>query len=39
VIYLLDENKIIKAKRIESEQLDGLIDMLEKEKEREKKKP
>ncbi|HEX8516848.1 MAG TPA: redoxin domain-containing protein [Bacteroidia bacterium] len=37
VIYLLDENKIIKAKRIESEQLEGLIDMLDKEKE--KKKP
>jgi peroxiredoxin len=37
VIYLLDENKIIKAKRIESEQLDGLIDILDKEKE--KKKP
>ncbi len=32
VIYLLDENKIIKAKRIDSEQLDGFIDMLEKEK-------
>lgn len=32
VIYLLDENKIIKAKRIESEQLENLIDMIEKEK-------
>jgi peroxiredoxin len=39
VIYLLDENKIIKAKRIESEQLENLIDMLDKEKEKEKKKP
>lgn len=34
VIYLLDENKIIKAKRIDSEQLDGIIDALEKEKEK-----
>jgi peroxiredoxin len=32
VIYLLDENKIIRAKRIDADQLDGLIDMLEKEK-------
>jgi peroxiredoxin len=32
VIYLLDENKIIRAKRVESEQLDGIIDMLEKNK-------
>jgi peroxiredoxin len=32
VIYLLDENKIIKAKRIDTEQLSGFIDMLEKEK-------
>lgn len=37
VIYLLDENKIIKAKRIDVEQLDGYIDFLEKIKEREKK--
>lgn len=34
VIYLLDENKIIKAKRIDSEQLDGIIDALEKEKQK-----
>lgn len=32
VIYLLDENKIIKAKRIDSEQLENLIDAFEKEK-------
>jgi peroxiredoxin len=32
VIYLLDENKIIKAKRIDSEQVGNFIDMLEKEK-------
>ena len=32
VIYLLDENKIIKAKRIDSEQLGNFIDQLEKEK-------
>ncbi len=38
VIYLLDENKIIKAKRIDSDQLDGFIDMLEKEKGKEKEK-
>lgn len=38
VIYLLDENKIIKAKRIESEQLENLIDMIEKEKELAKEK-
>jgi peroxiredoxin len=31
VIYLLDENKIIKAKRIESDQLENLIDILDKE--------
>jgi hypothetical protein len=37
VIYLLDENKKIKAKRIDVEQLDGYIDYLEKMKEREKK--
>ncbi len=34
VIYLLDENKIIKAKRIDSEQIEGIIDALEKEKEK-----
>jgi thiol-disulfide isomerase/thioredoxin len=38
VIYLLDENKKIKAKRIDVEQLDGYIDHLEKIKEMEKKK-
>jgi peroxiredoxin len=38
VIYLLDENKIIKAKRIESEQLENLIDILDKEKEQQKNK-
>lgn len=32
VIYLLDENKIIRAKRVDSEQLDGIVDALEKEK-------
>lgn len=32
VIYLLDENKIIKAKRIDSDQIEGLIDAFEKEK-------
>lgn len=32
VIYLLDEKKVIRAKRIESEQIEGIIDMLEKEK-------
>lgn len=37
VIYLLDEKKVIRAKRIESEQLEGIIDMLEKEKAKEKK--
>ncbi len=37
VIYLLDENKTIKAKRIDSDQLDGLIDMLDKEKDKNKK--
>lgn len=37
VIYLLDENKIIKAKRIDSEQIGDLIELLEKEKERAKK--
>jgi peroxiredoxin len=31
-IYLLDENKIIKAKHIDTEQLGNLIDALEKEK-------
>ena len=34
VIYLLDENKIIRGKRIEAEQLIDIIDMMEKEKER-----
>ena len=38
VIYLLDENKRIKAKRIDVEQLDGFIDHLEKIKTSEKKK-
>ena len=37
VIYLLDENKIIKAKRIDSEQLEGVIDNIEKQNEFEKK--
>jgi peroxiredoxin len=37
VIYLLDENKIIKAKRIDVDQLDGYIDFLEKVKRLEKK--
>lgn len=37
VIYLLDENKIIKAKRIESEQIINIVDMLEKEKEKKTK--
>lgn len=32
VVYLLDENKIIKAKRIDTEQLGNFIDALEKEK-------
>ncbi len=32
VIYLLDEKKIIKAKRIDAEQLENFIDMLDKEK-------
>ncbi|MES2590679.1 MAG: redoxin domain-containing protein [Bacteroidota bacterium] len=32
VIYLLDENKIIKAKRIDAEQISNLIEALEKEK-------
>ncbi len=34
VIYLLDENKMIKAKRIDVEQLGNLIEMMEKEKEK-----
>jgi peroxiredoxin len=39
VIYLLDENKIIRAKRVDADQLDGLIDMFEKiEKEKQKEK-
>ena len=37
VIYLLDSEKRIRAKRIEAEQLDGFIDHLEKMKEKEKK--
>lgn len=37
VIYLLDEKKIIKAKRIDVEQLENFIDMLEKERLRNKK--
>lgn len=37
VIYLLDENKVIKAKRIDSEQIGDLIDALEKDKARNKK--
>jgi hypothetical protein len=38
VIYLLDENKIIRAKRIDVEQLGNLIDFTEKERlEKEKK--
>lgn len=32
VVYLLDENKIIKAKRIDTEQLGNFIEALEKEK-------
>jgi thiol-disulfide isomerase/thioredoxin len=39
VIYVLDENKRIRAKRIDVEQLDGFIDHLEKIKEQEKKLP
>jgi peroxiredoxin len=31
-IYVLDENKIIKAKHIDAEQVEGFIDFLEKEK-------
>ncbi|CAN5388575.1 hypothetical protein BH10BAC1_BH10BAC1_06780 [soil metagenome] len=39
VIYLLDENKVIKAKRIDVDQVGNLIEMLEKERlEKEKKK-
>jgi peroxiredoxin len=34
VIYLLDDKKVIRAKRIESEQLEGIIDQLEKEKDK-----
>ncbi len=37
VIYLLDENKKIQAKRIDVDQLDGFIDHLEKMKEQDKK--
>ncbi|MFY9310705.1 MAG: redoxin domain-containing protein [Bacteroidia bacterium] len=38
VIYVLDENKIIKAKRIDSEQISDFIDALEKEKNKAPKK-
>lgn len=38
VIYVLDENKIIKAKRIDSEQISDFIDALEKEKNKVPKK-
>jgi peroxiredoxin len=37
IIYLLDQNKIIKAKQIDNEQLVNFIEMLEKEKNKEKK--
>jgi peroxiredoxin len=37
VIYLLDENKVIKAKRIDAEQISNLIDAIEKDKAKEKK--
>lgn len=37
-LYLLDENKIIKAKHFDTEQLGPLIDALEKEKEKKKEK-
>ena len=37
VIYLLDENKIIKAKRIDAEQLEGFIEHIEKLKQLQKK--
>lgn len=37
VTYLLDENKIIRAKRIDPENLNGFLDFLEKQKESEKK--
>lgn len=37
VIYILDENKRIKAKRIDVDQIDGFIDHLDKVKEMEKK--
>ena len=37
VIYLLDENKKIKAKRIDVDQLDGYIDFLEKLRAREQR--
>ncbi|MBL7883914.1 MAG: redoxin domain-containing protein [Bacteroidia bacterium] len=36
VIYLLDENKIIRAKRIDSEQIFNIVEMLDKEKESKK---
>jgi peroxiredoxin len=35
-IYVLDENKVIKAKHIDAEQVEGFIDYLEKEKNRKK---
>ena len=38
VIYVLDENKKIRAKRIDAEQIDGYIDFLERLKERKEKK-
>ena len=37
VIYLLDERKVIRAKRIDVDQLDGFIDFLEKQKVREQR--
>jgi peroxiredoxin len=38
IMYLLDENKIIKAKHIDNKQLVNFIEMLEKEKEKAKNK-
>jgi peroxiredoxin len=35
-IYVLDENKVIKAKHIDAEQVEGFIDFLEKEKKEKK---
>jgi predicted alpha/beta superfamily hydrolase len=34
VIYVLDKNKVIKAKRIEVEQIKSILDVLETEKEK-----